>query len=90
MSFSTRWPGAVTLFTYLLYLCNDVKAQNETEKLPTFGDNIQILGAMERTDQDFQDGLALDLFSPKNLTLTVKQNTAPLGAQFDIYRQMEV
>jgi hypothetical protein len=37
---------------------------------------------MERTDQDFQDGLALDLFSPKNRTLIVKQNTSPLGAQF--------
>lgn len=37
---------------------------------------------MERTDQDFQDGLALDLFSPKNRTLVVKQNKSPLGAQF--------
>ena len=37
---------------------------------------------MERTDQDFQDGLALDLFSPRNRTLIVKQNTTPLGAQF--------
>jgi hypothetical protein len=33
---------------------------------------------MERTDQDFKDGLALDLFSPKNRTLVVKQNTSPL------------
>jgi hypothetical protein len=37
---------------------------------------------MERTDQDFKDGLALDLFSPKNRTLTVKQNASPLPAQF--------
>jgi hypothetical protein len=37
---------------------------------------------MERTDQDFKDGLALDLFSPKNRTLVVKQNTSPLPAQF--------
>jgi hypothetical protein len=37
---------------------------------------------MERTDQDFEDGLALDLFSPKNRTLTVKQNASPLPAQF--------
>jgi hypothetical protein len=37
---------------------------------------------MERTDQDFKDGLALDLFSPKNRTLTVKQNFAPLNAAF--------
>lgn len=37
---------------------------------------------MQRTDQDFKDGLALDLFSPKARTLTVKQNLAPLPAQF--------
>jgi len=37
---------------------------------------------MERTDQDFADGLALDLFSPKNRTLVVKQNLSPLSGQF--------
>lgn len=37
---------------------------------------------MERTDQDFADGLALDLFSPKNRTLVVKQNQTPLSAKF--------
>ncbi|KAK1622323.1 hypothetical protein BDP81DRAFT_334681 [Colletotrichum phormii] len=37
---------------------------------------------MERTDQDFQDGLALDLFSPKNLTLVVQQNLMPLPGNF--------
>lgn len=37
---------------------------------------------MDRTDQDFKDGLALDLFSPKNRTLVVTQNTSPLAAQF--------
>jgi hypothetical protein len=37
---------------------------------------------MQRTDQDFKDGLALDLFSPKPRTLTVKQNFAPLPPQF--------
>jgi len=37
---------------------------------------------MARTDQDFKDGLALDLFSPKNRTLVVKQNTSPLPAGF--------
>lgn len=37
---------------------------------------------MERTDQDFQDGLALDLFSPKNRTLVVLQNTKPLPGNF--------
>jgi hypothetical protein len=37
---------------------------------------------MERTDQDFQDGLALDLFSPKARTLVVQQNTRPLAGNF--------
>jgi hypothetical protein len=37
---------------------------------------------MERTDQDFQDGLALDLFSPKNRTLVVQQNLNHLPGQF--------
>jgi hypothetical protein len=37
---------------------------------------------MERTDQDFKDGLALDLFSPKNRTITIQQNTTPLAAHF--------
>lgn len=37
---------------------------------------------MERTDQDFQDGLALDLFSPKNRTLIVQQNKTPLPGHF--------
>lgn len=37
---------------------------------------------MERTDQDFVDGLALDLFSPKNRTLVVQKNTSPLPGNF--------
>lgn len=37
---------------------------------------------MERTDQDFVDGLALDLFSPSNRTLVVTQNTSPLPGSF--------
>jgi hypothetical protein len=37
---------------------------------------------MARTDQDFQDGLALDLFSPTNRTLVVQQNTTPLAGKF--------
>jgi hypothetical protein len=37
---------------------------------------------MERTDQDFQDGLALDLFSPKNRTLIVQKNSTPLPGHF--------
>lgn len=31
---------------------------------------------MERTDQDFKDGLALDLFSPRNRTLVVQKNAS--------------
>src|SRR3954454_19297526 len=37
---------------------------------------------MQRFDQDFADGLAIDLFSPKNRTLVVNQNLKPLDAQF--------
>lgn len=37
---------------------------------------------MERTDQDFEDGLALDFFSPANRSLIVKQNLTPLSAKF--------
>ncbi|KXH53663.1 hypothetical protein CSIM01_07701 [Colletotrichum simmondsii] len=47
-----------------------------------FGDPINVLGSMERTDQDFQDSLALDLFSPKNRTLVVQQNLTPLPGNF--------
>jgi hypothetical protein len=47
-----------------------------------FGDTINILGNMERTDQDFTDGLAIDLFSPSNRTLVVQKNTAPLPGKF--------
>ncbi|KUJ24098.1 uncharacterized protein LY89DRAFT_776277 [Mollisia scopiformis] len=82
MSFASRLPGALTVLFYLQCFYNVVSAQNETEILPGFGDTVQILGAMERTDQDFKDGLALDLFSPTNRTLIVKQNKSPLAAQF--------
>ncbi|KAL2272420.1 hypothetical protein FJTKL_06587 [Diaporthe vaccinii] len=37
---------------------------------------------MARTDQDFTDGLALDLFSPTNRTLVVTNNTSPLPGNF--------
>lgn len=37
---------------------------------------------MERTDQDFVDGLALDILSPINRTLTVQQNFSPLCGSF--------
>lgn len=82
MAFSSRLPGALTVLFYLQFFCNVVLAQNETEVLPGFGDTVQVLGDMQRTDQDFKDGLALDLFSPKARTLTVKQNTSPLSANF--------
>ncbi|KAK3940117.1 hypothetical protein QBC46DRAFT_354389 [Diplogelasinospora grovesii] len=76
-----------TIFTLTLLTSVSVLAQNATgatgaEKLPGFGQPINILGAMERTDQDFSDGLALDLFSPTNRTLTVTQNTSPLPGSF--------
>ncbi len=37
---------------------------------------------MARTDQNFADGLALDLFSPTNRTLVVTNNTSPLPGNF--------
>lgn len=37
---------------------------------------------MARTDQDFVDGLALDLFSPSNRTLVVTNNSSPLPGAF--------
>lgn len=37
---------------------------------------------MARTDVDFRDGLAIDLFSPFNRTIVVKQNTSPLPGHF--------
>jgi hypothetical protein len=37
---------------------------------------------MERTDQDFIDGLAIDLFSPANRSFTVQQNPRPLPGNF--------
>ncbi|ORY11159.1 hypothetical protein BCR34DRAFT_601606 [Clohesyomyces aquaticus] len=52
------------------------------EPLADFNQSIPILGAMARTDQDFVDGLALDLFSPLNRTLVVTKNTAPLPGNF--------
>jgi hypothetical protein len=50
--------------------------------LPTFGDTVQIHGGMSRTDQTFQDGLTLNILSPKNRTITVTQNTTSLPSQF--------
>ncbi|CAN8103301.1 unnamed protein product [Discula destructiva] len=65
----------------LIALCPlSVRAQEAA--LAKFGDTVQVLGQMERTDQDFTDGLALDLFSPTNRTLVVTNNTAPLPGQF--------
>lgn len=52
------------------------------DDLAKFGQTISVLGRMERTDQDFTDGLALDLLSPKNRTLVVQQNPNPLPGNF--------
>ncbi|KAF2994156.1 hypothetical protein E8E13_000377 [Curvularia kusanoi] len=52
------------------------------DALADFGQTVPILGRMERTDQDFKDGLALDLFSPRNRTLVVQKNTSPLPGNF--------
>ncbi|CZT48346.1 uncharacterized protein RSE6_09027 [Rhynchosporium secalis] len=62
-----------------------VAAQNQTAPvapLQPFGQPVAVSGAMERFDQDFADGLAIDLYSPKNRTLVVNQNMNPLSAQF--------
>ncbi|CZS99040.1 uncharacterized protein RAG0_07538 [Rhynchosporium agropyri] len=80
MAFSTRLPGALTVLLCLLCFRNGVRAENKP--LPGFGDTIQVLGGMQRTDQDFQDGLALDILSPKPRTLVVTQNKAPLAALY--------
>lgn len=37
---------------------------------------------MARTDQDFQDGFVIDVFSPKARTVVVTQNAEPLQAKF--------
>ncbi|KAF1915757.1 hypothetical protein BDU57DRAFT_573024 [Ampelomyces quisqualis] len=54
----------------------------EPTDLADFDQTIPILGQMARTDQDFKDGLALDLFSPQNRTLVVSKNTSPLPGKF--------
>ncbi|KAH6665356.1 hypothetical protein F5X68DRAFT_115575, partial [Plectosphaerella plurivora] len=56
-------------------------AQEDPPKA-TFGQVIPVSGAMERFDQDFVDGLALDLFSPKNRSVVVTQNLMPLPGRF--------
>jgi hypothetical protein len=37
---------------------------------------------MQRTDQDFKNGLALDLVSPRGRTLIVHKKTSPLPGNF--------
>ncbi|KAM3428454.1 hypothetical protein MY4824_008828 [Beauveria thailandica] len=59
-----------------------LSAGQSDDALAKFGDVIPVLGQMARTDQDFVDGLALDLFSPKNRTLVVTNNTSPLPGNF--------
>ena len=46
MAFLISWPGAVFLFVSLFSSLSCVIAANSTEKLPTFGDVIPILGAV--------------------------------------------
>ncbi|KAH8679867.1 hypothetical protein BGZ60DRAFT_239019 [Tricladium varicosporioides] len=86
MAFIHRLPGAFAVLLMLQSLSRLTLAQSTsqhgTNTLPTFGDTVKVLGRMERTDQDFKDGLRLDLMSPKNRTLVVGQNPNPLGAQF--------
>ncbi|OCK78723.1 hypothetical protein K432DRAFT_301395 [Lepidopterella palustris CBS 459.81] len=85
---SARLSGAVEiglsdadLLTVLRRESNTTTASPEDD-LANFGDTINILGLMDRTDQDFVDGLALDLISPLNRTLVVQQNTSPLSGSF--------
>ncbi|PBP19869.1 paired amphipathic helix protein Sin3a [Diplocarpon rosae] len=76
MATHLRLPGALA-FLFIQLFFNVAKGQNAT--LPGFGDIVQVLGGMQRTDQDFRDGLALDILSPKNRTIVVTQNNAPLS-----------
>ncbi|KAE9973902.1 hypothetical protein BLS_003378 [Venturia inaequalis] len=57
-------------------------APAEDPPLAKFGDVVPIAGRMERTDQDFVDGLVIDLFSPSNRTFPVTQNLRPLAGNF--------
>ncbi|KAH7127843.1 hypothetical protein B0J13DRAFT_453984 [Dactylonectria estremocensis] len=66
----------------LLYITAITTTAAQDEDLADFGDTVQVLGKMARTDQDFVDGLALDLFSPSNRTLVVTNNVSPLPGNF--------
>lgn len=66
----------------LLILLSPLAALAQDTNVAKFGDTVQVLGLMARTDQDFADGLALDLFSPTNRTLVVTNNTSPLPGNF--------
>ncbi|KAG8412146.1 hypothetical protein J3458_014340 [Metarhizium acridum] len=67
----------------LLYVTLTLVTNAEAEDaLAKFGDVVPVLGQMARTDQDFVDGLALDLFSPSNRTLVVTNNSSPLPGNF--------
>ncbi|KAH4118426.1 hypothetical protein HBH68_155990 [Parastagonospora nodorum] len=61
---------------------NTLTLASSSNDLADFGQTIPILGQMARTDQDFKDGLALDLFSPRNRTLIVEKNPSPLPGKF--------
>ncbi|KAH7089726.1 hypothetical protein FB567DRAFT_547289 [Paraphoma chrysanthemicola] len=66
----------------LQHCLSDAQATNSSlavesgDDLADFGQTVPILG------QDFKDGLAIDLFSPKNRTFIVTQNQSPLSGRF--------
>lgn len=80
MALSAVWKALPTLnFLLLLF---PLSSRSQAPDVANFGDTVQVLGQMERTDQDFADGLALDLFSPTNRTLVVTNNTSPLPGNY--------
>lgn len=80
MALSAVWKALSTLnFLLLLF---PLSSHSQAPDVANFGDTVQVLGQMERTDQDFADGLALDLFSPTNRTLVVTNNTSPLPGNY--------
>ncbi|KAK1750994.1 hypothetical protein QBC47DRAFT_392050 [Echria macrotheca] len=67
---------------YIVSLTQICLSFAQEDGLANFGDTVQVLGQMARTDQDFVDGFAIDLFSPTNRTLVVTNNTSPLPGNF--------
>jgi hypothetical protein len=46
MALSSPLPGPFNILLYLICCGTAVLAQNESEQLPTFGDTVQVLGAV--------------------------------------------